>query len=210
MSVAAQLAYVPHGVVLVVEDDPHVGSYLGKWAVAEGWDARLAATVRAGLDALSGALDCAIMDLGLPDGSGFEVVDAAREQHPDLPILILTGALDEDSVNRAQRVGVAYVCKPACRETIRHFLARCWTDKRHRLSTVVNDFVATHGLTAAHARLLEAAITESATRDVLSQALGVKPNTVKTQVTEILARVGRAGALEEVVAPLRKRVLRKA
>ena len=76
-------------------------------------------------------------------------------------------------------------------------------------SAIINEQLSSrmlaHGLTAAHVRLLRAAM-ESSSRQALSLALGISPGTVKAHTHEILIRSG-AGTLEELVIPLRRAAL---
>ena len=41
------------------------------------------------------AVDCALIDLGLPDASGLQALQRTRELAPQLPIVVLTGFTDE-------------------------------------------------------------------------------------------------------------------
>jgi DNA-binding NtrC family response regulator len=57
--------------------------------------------------------DLLICDLGLEaPTAGMEVVEWARKQFPSMPLLLMTGYLDEDTANRAERVGAQTVTKP--------------------------------------------------------------------------------------------------
>ncbi len=49
--------------------------------------------------------DVVILDLWLPDGSGFEVCREIRAHHPDTKVLILTSASDDDLVHEALNTG---------------------------------------------------------------------------------------------------------
>jgi DNA-binding NarL/FixJ family response regulator len=184
-----------------------VARALCHWILAAGWEVRAAASVQSSRVALNERFDGAIVDLGLPDGSGFEVIDAARRRQRDVPIFVLTGGGDTASINRAQRMGVEYACKPADAENVRCFLRRCETASQKRLDDLVAAVIARHGLTPAESRIVRAAV-ECATREALSETLGLSFNTVKTQVHAVLARTG-AASLEELVAPIRRVALRR-
>jgi diguanylate cyclase (GGDEF)-like protein len=43
-----------------------------------------------------GGFDVVLLDMGLPDGSGLECVEAVQEADPDIPIVVLSGQDDED------------------------------------------------------------------------------------------------------------------
>jgi DNA-binding NarL/FixJ family response regulator len=195
------------GLILVVEDESLVARALSHWVLAAGWRVRTVASVQSSRVALNERIDGALVDLGLPDGSGFEVIDAARRRQHDVPILVLTGGGDTASINRAQRMGVEYACKPADAENVRCFLRRCETASRRRLDDLVATVIARHRLTPAESRIVRAAV-ECATREALSETLGLSFNTIKTQVHAVLVRTG-AASLEELVAPIRRVALRR-
>jgi DNA-binding response OmpR family regulator len=77
----------PLGLILVVEDEPLVARGISLQVLAAGWRFRAAATVQSSLSALDGSVDGAIVDLALPDGSGFDVISAARSLLCDIPML---------------------------------------------------------------------------------------------------------------------------
>src|SRR5512144_1082467 len=102
------------GAFLVLEDEPraleNLARILGRWRPTVA-----APSVRAAIDALTSPglrWTGLVADIGLPDGSGFEVVEAARERWPLLPVLMLTGLNDRASVNRAHALRAEYVIKP--------------------------------------------------------------------------------------------------
>lgn len=50
-------------------------------------------------------IDVAVMDLGLPDGDGIELIEELRESNPDISILVLTVDLNPKRIERALEVG---------------------------------------------------------------------------------------------------------
>jgi FixJ family two-component response regulator len=209
MEMAHAGASATFGSILIVEDDPLVSGSCSRSVRQLGWETRIAPTVSAALAALNDRHHGLVVDLGLPDGSGFDVVADARQRDPELPVLVWTGTyFDAANTNRAAFLNVSYAHKPTESYILRSFLERCKNPKRSaRLRDVVGDFATTHGLTRAHAHVLYAAASGSASRESIAEWLGVGPETVKSQVSEILARV-RAKSLEQAVAPLRAEVLR--
>ena len=51
------------------------------------------------------AVDCALVDLSLPDAAGMRVIDTVIEAMPDLPLVVLTGAEDEQLALQAVERG---------------------------------------------------------------------------------------------------------
>src|SRR4051812_19170369 len=85
--------------VLVVEDDAATAAFLADNLRADGFAVWCASAVPEALRALElRQPDVLLLDLGLEDGSGFEVLDRVRAADvsssridPDLPVIVLTG-----------------------------------------------------------------------------------------------------------------------
>jgi DNA-binding NarL/FixJ family response regulator len=96
--------------VLVVEDDRRFRQSFVR-AFAADADFRVHAavdTVAAALAALrSSTLDLLVCDLGLPDGSGLDVIRAAHQAQPACAILVVTVFGDEEHVVKAIEAGAA-------------------------------------------------------------------------------------------------------
>jgi DNA-binding NarL/FixJ family response regulator len=56
-------------------------------------------------DAARFECDVAVLDLGLPDGHGEDLIDDLREANPDVGVLILSASLDPAGVEKATRLG---------------------------------------------------------------------------------------------------------
>ena len=102
--------------VLLVEDDAGIASFLVKGLAAEGYRTvhvdRLAAA-RLTLDADRAEFDVALLDLGLPDGRGEDLLGDLRRRHPALPVIILTArGRVEDKVRGLDLGAHDYVTKP--------------------------------------------------------------------------------------------------
>ncbi|RDI55430.1 DNA-binding response OmpR family regulator [Nocardia mexicana] len=95
----------------VVEDDDGVGDALVEALAVRGHDAR---RMRRGADLLTAhrGYDAVILDLGLPDADGLQVLRQLREVS-SVPVVILTARSDERSIVRGLRGGADdYVVKP--------------------------------------------------------------------------------------------------
>lgn len=78
--------------ILVVDDDVQIRQALRKVLRAEGYEVVLAADGREGLEKFSaGGLDLMLLDISLPDMSGWDVFGAATAVNPFVPIIIITG-----------------------------------------------------------------------------------------------------------------------
>ncbi|MBV7536349.1 response regulator transcription factor [Duganella sp. sic0402] len=96
--------------VAIVEDDPDFSSALSV-VVQDSADMQLvgrAGTQSEGLALLSGPpADVLLVDLGLPDGSGIEVIRAAAQLWPSCNIMVSTNFGDETHVMRSIEAGAA-------------------------------------------------------------------------------------------------------
>jgi DNA-binding response OmpR family regulator len=98
----------------MIEDEPRISSFVAKGLKAEGLATTVAATGREGLVlALTGGFELVILDLGLPDVDGFDVLKKIRAQDVNLPVIILTARTSgEDTVTGLTSGADDYVPKP--------------------------------------------------------------------------------------------------
>jgi DNA-binding response OmpR family regulator len=107
--------------ILVVEDDAPTRTFLADNLTADGYELLVAESVRDGLRLLETRFpDLAVIDLGLPDASGYELLRRVREADgvasrldPGTPLIVLTGRDGEiDRVRGFDRGADDYICKP--------------------------------------------------------------------------------------------------
>ena len=98
--------------ILLVEDDNAIVKSLSEFLESEGFSVVCADKERKAVELLSGqSPDLLLLDVGLAEGSGFNVCRAARMYK--LPVIFLTAKADEDSVVRGLDMGADdYVSKP--------------------------------------------------------------------------------------------------
>lgn len=101
----------PH--VLVLDDEPQIRRFLDIGYRAQGFRVSLAASAAEGLAALAqGDIDLVVLDLGLPDQDGSEVLHALRGWS-DVPVIVLTARFAEDEKVALLDAGANdYVTKP--------------------------------------------------------------------------------------------------
>lgn len=99
--------------VLVIEDEPEIRRFLRSALGAEGYKVVESTTARRGsIDAAAHKPDLAIVDLGLPDFDGLQVVRRIREWSA-MPIIVLSARVQEHSKIDALDAGADdYVTKP--------------------------------------------------------------------------------------------------
>ena len=98
--------------VLIVEDEPAIYESLAYALKRDGFTVTIASTVEAALGAINRA-DLVLLDLMLPDGSGFEIMAEARRA-PVVPAVIVLSSRDgeADRVAALETGADDYVTKP--------------------------------------------------------------------------------------------------
>jgi two-component system, OmpR family, KDP operon response regulator KdpE len=118
--------------VLVVDDEPAILRFLRPSLATQGYIVSEASDGKGALEAVRRkAADVVVLDLGLPDMDGLEVIRQVREAGETLPIIILSSREAEDTKVKALDLGADdYVTKPF---GIDELLARVRAAERHRL-----------------------------------------------------------------------------
>jgi DNA-binding response OmpR family regulator len=107
--------------ILLVEDDAATRTFLADNLCADGFDPLLAGTAREALGLIETRFpDLAVVDVGLPDASGLELLRAVRSADgiasradPELPVLVLSGRGSElDRLRGFERGADDYLVKP--------------------------------------------------------------------------------------------------
>jgi DNA-binding response OmpR family regulator len=102
--------------VLIVEDDVRITSFLEKGLAAEGYTTATVATsaeATAFLEHQADEIDLVLLDLGLPDESGLEVLRRLRARRVSIPVLVLTARAEvADKVAGLDLGANDYVTKP--------------------------------------------------------------------------------------------------
>jgi DNA-binding response OmpR family regulator len=97
--------------ILIVEDEPQIAAFLRRGLIARGYAVEAVAQGRDALERARGA-DLVVLDLGLPDIDGFEVLRRLRACD-DVPVIVLTARGDVDARVEGFRLGADdYLAKP--------------------------------------------------------------------------------------------------
>ncbi len=102
--------------VLIVDPDPEETSVLEVRFAEQGYEVTIEREVRTALKRLDAEnFDLVVSEVQLTDGDGFDLLRRMRENgHTQVPLMFLTAARDQSSVNRGLELGAAdYVVKPA-------------------------------------------------------------------------------------------------
>jgi len=204
--------------VLLVEDDFTTRRHLiGKLSSAAGLRIEVAASVSEAIDQIGRcSFDVILVDLGLPDGSGIKIIDAAVQQVPAPQVLVLSAMRDEASVVAAIMAGAGgYIVKDASVDdivtavydlsaglsplspSIARFILRSFRSREQAPDPTAEAAVADHnqfdpgqfGLTAReHAVLLQ--ITRGATYKQIARSLSIAEATVQSHIKNIYRKLG--------------------
>src|SRR5512142_880543 len=86
--------------VLVVDDEPPIRKLLRMGLGTQGYQTVDASSAKAALELISDKPDLVILDLGLPDMQGLELLRQIRARREDLPIVVLSSRGDEPPKSR--------------------------------------------------------------------------------------------------------------
>jgi two-component system, OmpR family, KDP operon response regulator KdpE len=119
--------------VLVVDDEPPIRKLLRMGLTAQGYQTLEAPNGKAALDLLSQSPDLIILDLGLPDTQGHDLLRTIRARNESVPIVVLSSRGDEAGKVQALDLGADdYITKPFGMDEL---LARMRAALRHQLQT---------------------------------------------------------------------------
>jgi DNA-binding response OmpR family regulator len=100
--------------VLLVEDEPEIVGLLADFLAVEGFGVIAAVDAPGAIEALGGRhVDCVLLDVMLPGGSGFDICRRIRERC-DVPLLFLSARGEDDDKLRGLALGADdYIVKSA-------------------------------------------------------------------------------------------------
>ncbi|MEO5955973.1 MAG: response regulator, partial [Nitrospiraceae bacterium] len=115
-----------HHSVLVVEDNPDLVIGLRDLLLHDGYDVTVTGTVAGAIELVrTHRFNAILLDLGLPDGDGIDVLKETQRLDPSLPVVIVTAHISPDrTVGSLTEGAFAYLTKPYHREELRQTLRR--------------------------------------------------------------------------------------
>jgi two-component system KDP operon response regulator KdpE len=117
--------------ILVVDDEPPIRKLLRLGLTAQGYDVLEAPNGKTSLELLAKNPDLVILDLGLPDIQGHDLLRMIRARSESIPIVVLSSRGDEAGKVQALDFGADdYVTKPFGMDEL---LARLRAALRHQL-----------------------------------------------------------------------------
>jgi len=118
--------------VLVVDDEPMIVSLLSTILREKGWDVTEARSGTDGIDQLDRApFDVILTDLVMPGDSGIDLLRAAKEIHPDVEVILMTGYATADTAIEAMRNGAFhYIMKPLKPEEVVNLVEKAYSQRQ--------------------------------------------------------------------------------
>jgi two-component system KDP operon response regulator KdpE len=125
------MSTTPAPKILVVDDEPPIRKLLRMGLSSQGYDVVEAADGKSALELLARKPALVILDLGLPDIDGHDLLRRMRHRQENLPIIVLSSRGDEAGKVTALDLGADdYVTKPFGMDEL---LARMRAAMRHQL-----------------------------------------------------------------------------
>jgi serine phosphatase RsbU (regulator of sigma subunit) len=138
--------------LVLVEDDPG-DALLVTEMLSKDVDVTTFSTLSSALSQWPVHTDCVLLDLGLPDAVGLSALEKLRAVVPDVPVVVLTGRVDDTSGPEALAAGAqdflvkGQVDGPSLERSIRYAV------ERGRAQSVWREFVASEARARENARL---------------------------------------------------------
>lgn len=109
----SQQKLMPRGKILIVEDHPDTNLSLQWLLKREGYDVLSATNMKEGLDlAENNTIDLLISDIGLPDGTGWELMQQLRILKPTKAIALSGFGTEEDKKRSIDSGFLEHLTKP--------------------------------------------------------------------------------------------------
>jgi DNA-binding NarL/FixJ family response regulator len=169
-------------------------------------------TCAGGIDAAAGGpFDLVLLDLHLPDMPGFVALESFRSRHPGLPVVVVSGMEDRDTVMRALDLGArAFVPKSADSSKVRHALQTLLEGRVYLPDSLLGSGRAPAAATGAREwnlteRQLEvlALLVAGLPNKLIARRLEIAESTVKIHVSAILRELRVTSRTQALIAVAR-------
>jgi DNA-binding NarL/FixJ family response regulator len=178
------------------------------------------AEARKALDDLGSSVDVAVIDLGLPDGSGEDLIPEVRAANPSAVAIVLTYFSNQERLAQAVQAGASGVLHKSASiedviEAVRRVHAgeqlltvsqviealRLVDDRRRR-----DEVGSMQRLTNRELEVLQA-LAEGLSDREIADRMFVSPATVRTHVTNILGKLDASSRLQALVVAVRRGIV---
>ena len=100
--------------ILIIEDEKSLREDVVDYLSENGYKCDFATTVKSGMQKLNDLVySCALVDMGLPDGSGIEIVEFIKKNKPEMGVIIVTAKNALEDKLEGLKIGADdYLTKP--------------------------------------------------------------------------------------------------
>ena len=199
--------------ILSVDDHPLIRQGIAG-LVAVQTDMKLIAQAGSGREAIEQFRlhrpDVTLMDLQMPQMSGFDAMIAIRGEFPEARIIVLTTYAGDVQALRALKAGArAYLLKDTLHKELLSTIRAVYAGKKS-LSPEVSYQLAEHAtdeaLTAAEVRVVRLIAEGNANKEIAAQ-LSISEDTVKGQVRNILSKLGAKDRTHAAMIAVRRGII---
>lgn len=111
--------------VLIVDDEKDICSLLSAILNNMGLHVKTAFSLKEGSQTLKEKVDIAFLDIKLPDGEGFEIIEDLRELNDDVRIILISAFSGDDIYKKIDEYNVDYfIHKPFSKNDIKEVLIK--------------------------------------------------------------------------------------
>ena len=124
----------PHPLVFVLDDEPGIILLCKRLLERAGFQVKSFTAPREALSALEdNPVDLLLVDIRMPELDGFQVIDRARQLHPDLAVVVMTGfGTVETAIEALSRGADGLVLKPFTGNELVVSVQRALEQNRHK------------------------------------------------------------------------------
>lgn len=154
--------------------------------------------------------DITLMDLQMPEMSGFDAMSAIRTEFPEALIIVLTTHAGDVQVSRSIRAGArAYLLKSSVRKDLLETIRAVYAGKRHISPELAAEIVehATDGvLTPREIEVLRLVAGGNANKEI-GRRLALSEETVKAHIRSILGKLGARDRTHAVAIGVKRGII---
>lgn len=185
----------------IVDDDAAVARTVARAAETAGFVTQIFGSAADFLEKLDGLEQgCVLLDIRMPGMTGLELLDQLKEQHPDWPVVMLTGHAEVGAAVHSFRSGaVHFLSKPFQKAELIGALNEAEEIGRRRRRLFANrEQVEALSKLSTREREVLTAIAEGKQSKVIAWDLGISVRTVDLHRSNILAKLSARNTSQAV------------